>query len=590
MKALKEKRVSLRSFLRRGLVILSLLALVFASCSESGGDEGGTNGPQPTAPTAPPAPVVTRLTVITPPQFESYQGLRANLKGMVVEAWIDGVQKYIREGDSEFANFYTGYCDEPWDGYSETSPYTELSLQYLGTTIVAELKIPHIVPADGIEFTQKAPDIMYSDQRPKFEGLEYNMIFKEGWDGWPESRKSTADKKNPTYRPLGTMVATYPKVRYDAATAVRTTYWVYVGKDSYTYKSKVDGKSMVETPYTFEHYYEPYDITFAGADWTKGGSEGKGFFDDDIAAFYGNATAPDVFRIIEQFKKSSVKFNVTYRGDDGARVEKDMSMADFIDNSRWYYDQLNQGGGGGGTYSTFVAGLLKNTDKLRLTPDGNTSILNYGEDKDNDDNENAWRVWLDYAPIAYSQQAGGTAVEVPVQLYVFSDAEVKRLGTNPWVERKGPTFETSVADMSKARDFRDVQANLRGEFDAIADKWALTGSYEGNGKFLNPSKQSRTIPLTKQMFYAGYGVASWLGMGSDQTEINNQLNNSSVKAFPHLILTQVGANASMWNYSVTLKYGNSLDVGDFITAFPLPLYYRQLYEQGEDGVLINLQY
>ena len=41
MKALKEKRISLRSLWRRGLVILSLFALVFASCGESSSSESG---------------------------------------------------------------------------------------------------------------------------------------------------------------------------------------------------------------------------------------------------------------------------------------------------------------------------------------------------------------------------------------------------------------------------------------------------------------------------------------------------------------------------------------------------------------------
>jgi len=46
MKALKEKRISLRSLWRRGLVILSLFALVFASCgdSSSSSDGGGSSG------------------------------------------------------------------------------------------------------------------------------------------------------------------------------------------------------------------------------------------------------------------------------------------------------------------------------------------------------------------------------------------------------------------------------------------------------------------------------------------------------------------------------------------------------------------
>ena len=44
MKALKEKRISLRSLLRRSLVILSLLALVFVSCGDSSSDDNNNSG------------------------------------------------------------------------------------------------------------------------------------------------------------------------------------------------------------------------------------------------------------------------------------------------------------------------------------------------------------------------------------------------------------------------------------------------------------------------------------------------------------------------------------------------------------------
>jgi len=44
MKALKEKRISLRSLWRRGLVILSLFALVFASCSSDSGSSSDDSG------------------------------------------------------------------------------------------------------------------------------------------------------------------------------------------------------------------------------------------------------------------------------------------------------------------------------------------------------------------------------------------------------------------------------------------------------------------------------------------------------------------------------------------------------------------
>jgi len=82
MKALKEKRISLRSLWRRGLVILSLFALVFASCSDS--DDGGaaatSGGPKPYS-----------IEVITNPTDSSYMGLPVELNGLkVLVRYTDG--------------------------------------------------------------------------------------------------------------------------------------------------------------------------------------------------------------------------------------------------------------------------------------------------------------------------------------------------------------------------------------------------------------------------------------------------------------------------------------------------------------------
>jgi len=93
MKALKEKRVSLRSLFRRSLVILSVLALAFAAagCSSStdGGGELPTSGTeQPTngtsGPSLPGMEWVSDMQVIDHPGKPSFEGARPELDGLKV--------------------------------------------------------------------------------------------------------------------------------------------------------------------------------------------------------------------------------------------------------------------------------------------------------------------------------------------------------------------------------------------------------------------------------------------------------------------------------------------------------------------------
>jgi len=84
MKALKEKRISLRSLWRRGLVILSLFALVFASCgdSSSGGDSSVSDGKR-----------IVKVELLTGPTVDQYLGRPVDLEGVTVLAWYsDGTK------------------------------------------------------------------------------------------------------------------------------------------------------------------------------------------------------------------------------------------------------------------------------------------------------------------------------------------------------------------------------------------------------------------------------------------------------------------------------------------------------------------
>ena len=93
MKALKEKRISLRSLWRRGLVILSLFALVFASCGESSGvDESG-------------GPTIARIKVRDNPKNDQYFGMPVDLTGTTLEVWYTDGKKEIVTDTSKFTAY-----------------------------------------------------------------------------------------------------------------------------------------------------------------------------------------------------------------------------------------------------------------------------------------------------------------------------------------------------------------------------------------------------------------------------------------------------------------------------------------------------
>jgi len=92
MKALKEKRIGLRSLWRRGLVILSLFALVFASCSNETTD--GTNNSVSSG------KVPLEIRVVTPPTKPSYEGIAVDTTGMEIEVRYDSdPNKFVKVTD-----------------------------------------------------------------------------------------------------------------------------------------------------------------------------------------------------------------------------------------------------------------------------------------------------------------------------------------------------------------------------------------------------------------------------------------------------------------------------------------------------------
>jgi len=94
MKALKEKRISLRSLWRRGLVILSLFALVFASCGESDTPAGTAGGK-----------VIAKVVVKTAPTNDQYLGQLVDLEGTVLDVYYaDGTKEPVKYSNGNFTS------------------------------------------------------------------------------------------------------------------------------------------------------------------------------------------------------------------------------------------------------------------------------------------------------------------------------------------------------------------------------------------------------------------------------------------------------------------------------------------------------
>jgi len=155
MKALKEKRVSLRSLFRRSLVILSLLALAFASCSDSGGSDVTSSTPPGQGPgTTIPAKYVQSMTVLEHPYLPSYEGAYPDLTGLkVLVFWSDNTTDIVEEKDPKLSPFAVypsvAYVTTPGTDETEFSTFNQYGIQYKNDVVYnpAGYKVNVYIPA-----------------------------------------------------------------------------------------------------------------------------------------------------------------------------------------------------------------------------------------------------------------------------------------------------------------------------------------------------------------------------------------------------------------------------------------------------------
>jgi hypothetical protein len=527
MKAFKVKRVSLRTLWRRSLVILSLLALVFAACGSSSDDNGnGGNGP-----VVPPAgPTVVAINILRQPSVVSWQGAPPDLTDLIAEiTWSNGDVKI----ETDITKFTTtpGFCDDAT--YTSGTPF-EFGLMVNGHPVISHqpLLIYEVVPAMQIQMTGKATRRdWYSDQRPDYSGmkLEIEYDYYDIQDSYYDARGSggyaepttTTTFDLPRTKKVVTPTAAYPKLYDDGYNAAEASAKKFIRVGIYDCGDGLDRASGsitdgLQTIFLIDNFYEITGIAFEGnADW-------QDYFDDDLDKFYSGGYARtnlDEWKVIGELKKSKVKFKVYYKGGK----EREIDMDEFVGNNMWYQQWANALTG----VNLLGTGVMLVTNAPRVdpniqTPDGtNYMAIGYGDydDMGADGLEQVWLVTIEYVPVNYQNSTTIAQVEVPIPIFVFDDdLVVERIpGTaksNVLTEGGNDTFTftASGAALTAAGQARDLAA-------AIKMKWQVTAKYSRLGV-----NKTKSFPVTAQMLSDGEQASHQFGAPNTSIDLDPGTN------------------------------------------------------------------
>jgi hypothetical protein len=110
---------------------------------------------------------------------------------------------------------------------------------------------------------------------------------------------------------------------------------------------------------------------------------------------------------------------------------------------------------------------------------------------------------------------------------------------------------------------------VQDELNAIKCKWELKGIYQ-KGR----DQQRKAVELTLNTFHLGFAADSYQG---NNMPGGVQFGYASI-ADGRVVETQfwpaLGNVSRSSNYSLNWDYANSLQKGEFVRDFPLPVYYR----------------
>jgi len=573
MKALKEKRFSLRSLIRGGLVILSLFALVFAIGCNTSSDPDPGPGPGPgtgdTNPTVATAPYAIAILVQGEPTALSYQGLPPILTGVTVRVvWSNSAQAEFITGDklADKGFYATANCDKATDNAADpgVGPFY---IAHKGSMVFSnEFMLPGVIPLKSMAFNNSGALDWYADQRPDFAKLglrgQYEWVAdKDGKIVWNKTLdRSIALTETDPDRTKWEKVQTAQKdipvsEGYPAMDLTKVvngkTIKVGIGKKTSAGTpgsvNWIDNGGLFDPPapsansgWEYEHvesaqiskYYKVVKIEFNAP-------EGEFLAYDDDAKDLTNKEVENGVQKgnaakLKKVQAAKLKFNVTYDDDKPAHT---ITWDDFYSNV-WY----TLGKEPDAEY--LFLGSASVTPEPASNPNNFPVLLKPNEDTGN------WNMTMQYVPKVYGDQKTYSGkVEVPLPVYEFQSlnpAKPKYPGAaNLWVRYDG-SFTAKTMTQLKADGDRKL-------LDAIKDYWTLTGQYEKGGDI-----RPKTLTFTEAMF--------------DKAE------PTGIKLFSSAMASNIGAisAAGIFSGSKVTIYEN----------FPLKIRYRNDNLRDEDETVV----
>jgi len=461
MKALKEKRLSLRSYLRRGLVILSLFALAFASCGDSSTSTDPTDPGNPTNPTVPAGPTAVAITIAAQPTNPSFQGMPPDLTGMVLQVlWSDQKLEFVESKDFTTKGFYAvpPYCDVDSDDVKYVNELFVIAHSG-STTASGTFQPPAVHPLKDLSVTVK-PFKWYADQGP-----DYTKIVLQGTYEYDKN-----DPLNLSASPANTSVTLdipvnvgYPPISLADAGSKKIAS-ITIGNKATT--------PFAPVTFSVDSYYVVFGVAFDTSSIPD-----KFYLFEDEVNYKGLSVAdvpPTTTGRADMFAKLSAtkpNFIVTY-SDQTFRT---VGWNEFYANVQNAIYKIS------GTLGTYNDIFWSDDGGTTYPGDGTTPILNW------DDEDNTWGFWMQYVPKNYPEttvQTYTSRFQVRVPVYEFdgtlSVARKPNLNENVMVDWASMPFNYTMTDEIAT---------------AINDKWVLTAKYaRGN------SKLDRQVKIVASMF------------------------------------------------------------------------------------------
>jgi len=478
MKALKEKRIGLRSLWRRGLVILSLFALVFASCDNSGGTVTG-------------GPVPLQIRVKTAPTVDSYEGLEVNLTGIKVEARYDkDPNNWVEVPDADLKSYVVTpkYAFASGDSGSKKTFYLYAPGAGQGAYTKFETKVHHLVRYKGGmgygDSTNVTPDSNYwrnGVQLTVKPTADYQKTYRvDDFPNLADLSKFTVQgnymdntiQDIPLHMDMRWEIVPY----YDNAPSTgKGALAFYIGGWGYdalwfdyagasyapTYAHDSAYNDWVVAAVPLDEVYHVTGIEITNKDELKEWFEGEGaffFWDDDRAAAWLEKDGTG--------KAEKAKIKVTY--SDG--LTRDLTMEQATQqNTVWYNWNPD-----GDYRPVAVQGIKDTVTKVLRTEKAGVEWPNYKNPKISV----YYRGWRDY-------------VDVPI-FYKFNNIEV--------VPKAGSAFETlGYVPMDMKLQDNDNVANAA--FTSFFDVYAIYSAASGQTAKKKLSYQGLRGPASEPETY-----------------------------------------------------------------------------------------